>query len=186
MLSCIVMAAVARVLPTPEPERDRTFHEGAPDDLSQHVVNAVVAHVLRWQRPPRVLIAASERWVRLLLGSELRDRGLDVVELEGARALHAELVSVVSATPGHPCDVLVVDARLTGCSPLHAIAYARSRGMHAPVVLLADDRDPAMQHEAGMLDLDLCPQGPAAFEAIDRALLRALRRRWSERPAPPR
>jgi len=149
-------------------------------DLSQHVINAVVAYVLRWGRPPRAVLAVSDDDLRLSLFDELRARGFEVLEAAHARPLHAALVHALSWPATHGVDLFVADAALQGCSPLHAFGYARTRGLTTPAILLTEESDP-QKTEADRLALDLCSR-LHAMVAIDRTLLRVLRRRWSERP----
>ncbi|MBI2395912.1 MAG: hypothetical protein HYV09_40485 [Deltaproteobacteria bacterium] len=149
-------------------------------DLSQHVINAVVAHVLRWGRPPRAVLAVTDEELRGHLGEELRARGLEVLEAEHARTLHTAVRCALTWPKTESIDLFVLDAELEGCSPLHAIAFARSRNLASPAILLTDESDPLSG--ADVAGLDLCSRTHAC-EAIDRSLLRALRRRWSERPA---
>lgn len=150
-------------------------------DLSQHVINAVVAHVLRWGRPPRAVLAVSDEELRRRVGEELRARGFEVVEAEHARTLHTAVRCALTWPATEGIDLFVVDAELAGCSPLHAIGFARSRKLASPAILLTDECD-AHRRCAEVSGLDFCSRAHAC-EAIDRTLLRALRRRWSERPA---
>jgi hypothetical protein len=153
-------------------------HE-APD-LSQHVINAVVAYVLSWGRAPRVVLATSDDDLRVELGEELRTRGFEVIETAHARTLHAALLRAMQAPAQHAVDLFVVDNTLDGCSPLHAIGYARQRGAAPATVLLTEEDDHA-RTESSRMDLVLCSR-EHAIDGIDRALLRVLGKRWSERP----
>lgn len=155
-----------------------SFAEGL--DLSQHVINAVVAYVLRWGRPPRVVLAVSDDDLRFGLADELRVRGFDVIEAIDARTLHAALGRALTWPMTQSVDLFIADAALEGCSPLHAFGYLRTRRLATPAILLTEESDPR-RTEADRLDLDLCSR-THAIEAIDRTLLRVLRRRWSERP----
>jgi CheY-like chemotaxis protein len=156
-------------------------HAPDPELASQSVVNAVVAFRLRHRRPPRLLLVESNAVLRRELASELLRRGLHVVELANARALHAELVRSFADAEGRPIDVVVADAKLPDCSPLHALAYARRRGLRSTAVLLTDANDVGAREEAHELGLHLCARANP-LESIDHALLRALRRLWSESP----
>jgi len=149
-------------------------------DLSQHVVNAVVAYVLRWGRAPRVVLATSNDDLRVDLGEELRTRGFEVIEAAHARTLHAALLRSLQTPEQHGVDLFVVDNDLDGCSPLHAIGYARQKGACPATVLLTEEDDHA-RTESTRYDLVMCSR-EHALEGIDRALLRVLRKRWSERP----
>lgn len=146
-------------------------------DASQDVVDAVVEFFFCWGRAPRVVVATSDDDLRIDLADELRARGFDVVEAAHARTLHAALLRAMSAPDAHAVDLLVVDAALDGCSPLHAIGYARQRGLSAAAVLLAAEDDPACA-ESPRLDLGICSR-ERARSGIDRALSRVLRERWS-------
>jgi hypothetical protein len=151
-------------------------------DLSPHVVNAVVAHVLRWKRAPRVLLAISDDDLRTDLADDLRVRGLGVLVAAHAPMLHGALLRAIATPEQHTIDLFVVDAALDGCSPLHAIGYARQRGIKAAAILLGEE-DERVRREAAQLDLIPCAR-EHALAVIDRELLRLLRRRWSsERPA---
>src|SRR5438876_11511590 len=79
----LLLRSAMHVVPTPD-----------PNDPAQPVINAVVAHVLRWGRAPRVLLAVSEGESGEIGGpliAELRRRELDVVVATHARAMHAGL-----------------------------------------------------------------------------------------------
>lgn len=149
-------------------------------DLSQDVINAVVEYFFRWGRAPRVAVATSNDDLRVDLADELRTRGFDVVEAAHARTLHAALLRAMSTPDQHGVDLFVVDSELDGCSPLHAIGYARQQGFCPATVLLAEDDDLA-RTESTRLDLAMCSR-EHAIDGIDRALLRVLGKRWSERP----
>lgn len=149
-------------------------------DLSQHVIQAVVAYAIRWGRPPRVVLAVSNDDLRVDLGDELRARGFDVIEAAHAQTLHGALMRSMTSPELHAVDLFIVDAALDGCSPLHAIGYARQRGVTAPTVLISEEDEHAPD-EAARLDLETCARS-GAIESIDRVLLRLLPRRWSERP----
>lgn len=149
-------------------------------DLSQHVINAVVAYVLRWGRAPRVVLATSNDDLRVGLAEELRSRGFDVLEAAHARTLHGALLRALEKPNDHTIDLLVVDSTLDGCSPLHAISYARRRGLEASAILLADEEEHA-RGESSRLDLQICSRD-FAVETIDRSLLRVMRKGWTERP----
>ncbi|MBI2391934.1 MAG: hypothetical protein HYV09_20250 [Deltaproteobacteria bacterium] len=151
-------------------------------DLSQHVhlIEAVVAYAIRWGRPPRVVLGVSNDDLRVDLGDELRARGFDVVEAAHAQTLHGALLRSMATPELHAVDLFVVDAALDGCSPLHAMGYARQHGVTAPTILLSEENEHAPD-EAARLDLERCARS-RAIESIDRVLLRVLRRRWSERP----
>lgn len=150
-------------------------------DLSQHVINAVVAYVLRWNRPPRVVLATSNDDLRVSLGDELRSRGFEVREAAHAQTLHGALLLALDNPGEHGVDLFVVDSELDGCSPLHAIAYARRKGLNAATILLAEEEDYA-RSESMRLDLQICSRDFAP-ETIDRSLLRVLRQGFSERRA---
>ena len=150
-------------------------------DLSQNVINAVVAYVLRWNRPPRLVLATSDDDLRVSLGDELRSRGFEVLEAAHARTLHGALLRSLENPGEHAVDLFVVDSSLDGCSPLHAIAYARRKGLDAATILLADEEDFA-RTESMRLGLQICSRDFAA-ETIDRSLLRVLRQDWSQRTA---
>lgn len=149
-------------------------------DLSQNVINAVVAHVLRSGRAPRVVLGTSNDDLRISLGEELRSRGFDVLEIAHARTLHGALLRTLDNPVEHAVDLFVVDSTLDGCSPLHAIAYARRKGLAVATILLAEEEDFA-RGESQRLALHICSRDFAA-ETIDRSLLRVLRQRWTEHP----
>lgn len=149
-------------------------------DLSQHVINAVVAYVLRWGRAPRVVLASSNDDLRVSLGEELRSRGFDVLEAAHARTLHGALLRSLEKPSEHAVDLFVVDTALDGCSPLHAIAYARRKGLNVSTILLADEEEYA-RTESSRLELQICSRD-FAVETIDRSLLRVMRQGWTERP----
>jgi CheY-like chemotaxis protein len=151
-----------------------------PVDLSQDVINAVVEYFFRWGRAPRVVIATSNDDLRVDLGDELRARGFDVVEAAHARTLHAALLRSMNTPEQHAVDLFVVDNDLDGCSPLHAIGYARQQGFSPATVLLTEEDDLA-RIESTRMDLAMCSR-EHALAGIDRALLRVLTKRWSERP----
>jgi CheY-like chemotaxis protein len=149
-------------------------------DLSQHVINAVVAHVLRNGRPPRVVLGTSNDDLRLTLAEELRTRGFEVLEAAHVRTLHGALLRALEKPSEHALDLVVVDSTIDGCSPLHALSYARRKGLDASAILLADEDDHA-RAEAPRLGMQICSRAFAA-ETIDRNLLRVLRKGWTERP----
>lgn len=149
-------------------------------DLSPLVIDAVDDYVRRWGRAPRVVLAVSDARLRGALEAELLDRGFAVTEAAHARALNAAVQRAVEWPATYGVDMFVADAALEGCSPLHAFGYARAHGLTAPAILLTEESDPR-RTEADRLDLDLCSR-THAMEAIDRTLLKVLRRRWSEHP----
>lgn len=149
-------------------------------DLSQHVINSVVAYVLRFGRAPRVVLATSNDDLRVGLAEELRSRGFEVLEAAHARTLHGALLRAIDKANDHFIDLLVVDSALDGCSPLHAISYARRKGLQAATILLADEEEYA-RSESSPLNLQICSRD-FAVETIDRSLLRVMRQGWTERP----
>lgn len=151
------------------------------EGLSQHVINAVVAHILRWGRPPRAVLAISDAPLRRMLHAELRARGFEVVEAAHAHTLHAAVRCALTWPATQSIDLFIVEDALEGCSPLHAIGFARSRNLTTAAILLTENAEPH-RDEVERLALDFCSRA-FALEGIDRTLLRALRRRWSERPA---
>lgn len=151
-----------------------------PHNLSQHVIHAVVEFVFRWERAPRVVLATSNDDLRVELGDELRARGFEVVEAAHARTLHAALLRSMQTPEQHGVDLFIVDNALDGCSPLHAIGYARQKGA-CPATVLLTEEDHHARTESTRYDLVMCSR-EHALEGIDRALLRVLRKRWSERP----
>jgi hypothetical protein len=151
-----------------------------PNDPAQPVINAVVAHVLRWGRAPRVLVALSEKAGETLV-AELRRRELDVVAVTHARDLH-EALRAHFEDPDRGVDLLITSADLPGCAPYHAIAWARRRGFGAAVIVGASPMDPVARREASEVAMDVVPRS-LLLPAIDRTLLRSLRKLWSERPS---
>lgn len=149
-------------------------------DLSQHVINAVVAYVLRFGRAPRVVLSTSNDDLRVTLAEELRTRGFEVLEAAHARTLHGALLRALDRPAEYAIDLVVVDSTLDGCSPLHALSYARRRGLDASAILLADEEDHA-RVESSRLELQICSRD-FAVETIDRCLLRVMRKGWTERP----
>ncbi len=149
-------------------------------DLSQDVIDAVFSYVLTYGRAPRVVLATSNDDLRVDLGEELRSRGFEVIEAAHARTLHAALLRAMKTPEQHGVDLFVLDDALDGCSPLHAIGYARSLGESPATVLIAED-DAHARTEATRMDLAICSRDQA-IDGIDRALLRVLGKRWSERP----
>jgi hypothetical protein len=162
------------VVPTPD-----------PNDPAQPVINAVVAHVLRWGRAPRALLAVSEVGESLeisnALAAELRRRELDIVVASHAREMHAGLRAHFR-DPERSIDLLVAMSDLPGCAPYHAVAWARRSGFTAPVIIAASPMDPVAYREASEVSFDVVPKS-LLLPSIDRTLLRALRRIWSERPS---
>lgn len=149
-------------------------------DLSQHVINAVVAYVLRFGRAPRVVLGTSNDDLRVTLAEELRTRGFEVLEAAHARTLHGALLRALDKPAEYAIDLVVVDSTLDGCSPLHALSYARRKGLDTSAILLADEDDHA-RVESSRLELQICSRD-FAVETIDRCLLRVMRKGWTERP----
>lgn len=150
-----------------------------PNDPAQPVINAVVAHVLRWGSAPRVLVAMGEGKVAQALVAELQRRELDVVAVSHAREMHAMLHGHFDG--GDTIDMLVTSADLPGCAPYHAIAWARRRGFAGPVIVSASPMDPIARRESAEVAMDVVPK-TLVLPTIDRTILRALRR-VSERPS---
>jgi len=149
-------------------------------DQSQDVINAVVEYFFRWGRAPRVVLATSNDDLRVELAEELRTRGFEIIEAAHARTLHAALLRAMQTPEQHGVDLFVVDNALDGCSPLHAIGYARQKG-YAPATVLLTEEDDHARTESTRMDLAICSV-EHALASIDRALLRVLCERWSERP----
>lgn len=124
----------------------------------------------------RALLAVSHDDDRFLLAGELRRHGYDVVEVIDARGLHAALGRALTWPLTQSIDLFVVDASLDGASPLHALSYARTRGIDVSAILLTDESDPR-RTEADRLDLGLCSR-THALEALEHALLCAMDRHW--------
>ncbi|MGZ3418609.1 MAG: hypothetical protein ACXWUG_06825 [Polyangiales bacterium] len=149
-----------------------------PNDPAQPVINAVVAHVLRWGRAPRILVAMKEADA---LVAELRRRELEVVVVEHARDMHEALRAHFSESDG-TVDMLVTSADLRGCAPYHAIAWARRSGFTGPILVAASPMDVIARQEATEVAFDIAPRS-LLLPSIDRTLLRSLRKIWSERPS---
>ena len=147
--------------------------DGEELDMSQHVMNAVFAFRLRWARRPRVVLAITDDDLRSTLADELRHRGFSVVEAAHARGLHAAVRLALDEPEAEGIELFVAESVLAGCSPHHALGFARSCNLVAPAVVIGD--------KTGHDELDPCPRAHA-LDVIDRTALRALRRRWSERP----
>lgn len=151
------------------------------EDLAQPVINAVVAHVLRWGRPPCVVLATSDDALEIVIASELLRRGFEVRKARHASQLH-EAVLAACEDPAHGIDLLIADAQLAGCAPYHAIGFARGQRLRFPVVVVAAHDDEVARRESERQRVDLTTPA-TAIAAIDRAMLRELRRLFvTERP----
>jgi hypothetical protein len=152
-----------------------------PNDPAQPVINAVVAHVLRWGSAPRVLVATGGGPAADALVAELRRRELDVVAVTHAREMHAMLRGHFEGGD-QTIDLLITSADLPGCAPYHAIAWARRQGFSSPVIVGASPLDPVARRESAEVAMDVVPNA-LLLPSVDRTLLRSLRRLWSDRPS---
>ncbi|MBL8721384.1 MAG: response regulator [Myxococcales bacterium] len=87
----------------------------------------------------KVLVAVSDDDVREDLADALHARGAHVIAIGHAQTLHAAIRRAVEV--GEPTfDLVIADARLDGCSPLHALSWARRQGFTARVVVVGPRR----------------------------------------------
>ncbi len=84
----------------------------------------------------RVLLAISDDDVRESLADAFVARGVGVLAIAHARTLHTAVRRAVEEGRGG-FDLVIADAALDGCSPLHALSWARTRGFTARVVIVA-------------------------------------------------
>jgi len=87
----------------------------------------------------KVLVAVSDDDLREALADALHAQGAHVVAIAHAQTLHAAIRRAVEI--GAPTfDLVIADAALDGCSPLHALSWARRQGFTARVVVVGPRR----------------------------------------------
>lgn len=87
----------------------------------------------------RVLVAISDDDLRAEVADAWTARGVHVVAIAHARTLHAAVRKAVEADP-EPFDLVVAEPCLDGCSPLHALSWARRQGFTARAILVGPRR----------------------------------------------
>lgn len=88
----------------------------------------------------RVLVAISDDDLRAEVVDAWAGRGVHVVAIAHARTLHAAVRQAVEAEGAPGFDLVVAEPCLDGCSPLHALSWARRQGFSARVVLVGPRR----------------------------------------------
>ncbi len=112
-------------------------------------VEGGMAHVV--QSGARILLAEDDDALRLLLASELRREGYEVVECGSGMDLVRRIGDYALARRPVEYDLAIFDIRMPGVSGLEALEAMRGLGGWPPTILITAFSDDAVREEARQL-----------------------------------
>jgi two-component system phosphate regulon response regulator OmpR len=126
--------------------------------------------------PARVLLVEDDVPLRDVIADEIRDQGLDVVELtDGIELLEYFRGAASSYLPMMP-DVVVAEMDLPGCSGIEACSRLRQAGSRVPIILLSVPGLAELHEAAREAGAALVVDRPFSLEALAKMVASAARR----------